>query len=377
MSAHLSAPVPADAGLTDAVYRCVLEPEGWTDVMAQVAQAFPSNAQTFYFLNRATGHLRPMCLRGIDLGLLPSLDALYFAPDNPCLWMTKQWHRPGVVRTNERMEGHLRRTGDLFRSAYYNEWMRPQGLHHMIGNTLVAEGELVANITLMRPRDMPTFDATEVRRFEHLTRHMARALQTGFTLEARAAGSDRWAALAALPGAVAVVDAELRPVFANAAMDTLLRAGRTLAQRAGRIVAVDADAHGRLITALRSAGEAPAAPVWLPAASGGGVMLLDVTPVAARPGTYLPARPLVMLAVRRGAIAPADMARVLREHHGCTRSETALAVHLAQGLDLQAAAAALGLTYGTARVYLKTLFQRLDVHSQAQLVAALTRLGED
>ena len=139
----------------------------------------------------------------------------------------------------------------------------------MIGNTLVAEGELVANITLMRPRDMPTFDATEVRRFEHLTRHMARALQTGFTLEARAAGSDRWAALAALPGAVAVVDAELRPVFANAAMDTLLRAGRTLAQRAGRIVAVDADAHGRLIAALRSAGEAPAAPVWLPAASGG------------------------------------------------------------------------------------------------------------
>ena len=52
-------------------------------------------------------------------------------------------------------------------------------------------------------------------------------------------------------------------------------------------------------------------------------------------------------------------------------------MHLAQGLDLQAAAAALGLTYGTARVYLKTLFQRLDVHSQAQLVAALTRLGED
>ena len=373
MSADLSA--SADPGLTDAVYRCVLEPEGWADVMAQVAQAFPSNAQAFYFLHRATGHLRPMRLSGIDLGLLPSLDALYFAPDNPCMWMTKQWHRPGVVRTNERMEAHLRRAGDLFRSAYYNEWMKPQGLHHMIGNTLVAEGELVANITLMRPRDMPTFDAAEVRRFERLTRHMARALQTGFALEARAAGADRWAALAALPGAVAVVDTDLRPVFANAAMDTLLRAGHTLVQRAGRLMAVDADAHGRLVAATRAAGDAPPEPVWLPAGTAGGVLLIDVTPVAARPGTYLPARRQLMLAVRRGAIAPADLSRVLRERHGCSRSEAALAVHLAQGLALQAAAAALGLTYGTARVYLKTLFQRLDVHSQAQLVAALARLG--
>ena len=373
MSADLSA--SADPGLTDAVYRCVLEPEGWADVMAQVAQAFPSNAQAFYFLHRATGHLRPMRLSGIDLGLLPSLDALYFAPDNPCMWMTKQWHRPGVVRTNERMEAHLRRAGDLFRSAYYNEWMKPQGLHHMIGNTLVAEGELVANITLMRPRDMPTFDAAEVRRFERLTRHMARALQTGFALEARAAGADRWAALAALPGAVAVVDTDLRPVFANAAMDTLLRAGHTLVQRAGRLMAVDADAHGRLVAATRAAGDAPPEPVWLPAGPTGGVLLIDVTPVAARPGTYLPARRQLMLAVRRGAIAPADLSRVLRERHGCSRSEAALAVHLAQGLALQAAAAALGLTYGTARVYLKTLFQRLDVHSQAQLVAALARLG--
>ena len=373
MSADLSA--SADPGLTDAVYRCVLEPEGWADVMAQVAQAFPSNAQAFYFLHRATGHLRPMRLSGIDLGLLPSLDALYFAPDNPCMWMTKQWHRPGVVRTNERMEAHLRRVGDLFRSAYYNEWMKPQGLHHMIGNTLVAEGELVANITLMRPRDMPTFDAAEVRRFERLTRHMARALQTGFALEARAAGADRWAALAALPGAVAVVDTDLRPVFANAAMDTLLRAGHTLVQRAGRLMAVDADAHGRLVAATRAAGDAPPQPVWLPAGPAGGVLLIDVTPVAARPGTYLPARRQLMLAVRRGTIAPADLSRVLRERHGCSRSEAALAVHLAQGLALQAAAAALGLTYGTARVYLKTLFQRLDVHSQAQLVAALARLG--
>lgn len=369
-SAHL------DPGLTEAVYRCVLEPEGWSDVMEQIGQVFPSNAQTFYFLQRDTGHVRPMCLRGIDLGLLPRFDELYFAPDNPCLWMTQQWHRPGMVRTNERMAALLRRDGDLFRSAYYHEWMKPQGLHHMIGNTLIAEGELVANITLMRPHDMPTFDAAEVRGFEHLTRHMQRALQTSYALEARAVGGDRWAALAALPAAAAVVDDSLRLAFANAPMDALLRGGRALTLRSGRIAAVDAAAQARLVAAVRSATEAPPPAVWLPSASAGGVVLLDVTPVSAPSARYLPSRPHVLLSVRRGALSAQEIAAVLRERYGCTRSEVALAVLLAQGMALNAAAAEMGLTYGTVRVYLKTLFQKLDVHSQAQLVAALARLGE-
>ena len=364
----------ADRDLTETVYRCVLEPDAWSDAMAQMRRAFPSTAQTFYFLQRDTGHVRPMALTGIDLGLLPAFDALYFAPDNPCMWVTKQLHRPGVVRTNERMEAFLRREGDLYRSAYYHEWMKPQGLHFMMGNTMVAEGDLVANITLMRPRDMPTFDAAEVRRFERLTEHMRRALQTGFALEARRAGADRWAALAVLPGAVAVVDAGLKLDFANAPMETLLRTGDTLVRRAGRLVAADPAAQGRLAAAVRSAADTPAAPVWLPTPRG--VLLLDVTPLALRPGGYLPRQRLVMLAARRGALTADEMLGLLRERYGCTRSEAALAVQLARGQALNAAAAAQGLTYGSARVYLKTLFQKLGVHSQAQLVAALSRLGE-
>jgi len=375
MSSH--PPAFADPDLTESVYRCVLEPDGWSDVMAQMHRAFATTAQTFYFLQRDTGNVRPICLRGIDQGLLPRFDELYFAPDNPCMWVSQQMHQPGVVRTNERLEAYLGRHGDLYRSAYYHEWMKPQGLHYMIGNTLIAEGDLVANITLMRPSDMPTFDAAEVQRFEHLTGHMRRALQTGFALEARAAAADHWAALAALPGAVALVGTDLRLAFANAPMEALLRGGRTLALRAGRIVAVDVAAQGRLAAAVRTATDTPAAPVWLPAASaGGGVLLLDVTPVAPRPGRYLPAQPLVMLAARRSAVAPQDMARVLREHHGCTRSESALALQLVQGRSLGDAAAALGVTYGSARAYLKALFLKLDVHSQAQLVALLARLGE-
>lgn len=371
-----ASPAHADPGLIEAIYRCVLEPEGWPDVMALLEQALPSSAQTFYFLQRDTGQVRPVCLRGIDRGLLRYFDELYFAPDNPCMWVSQQQHRPGVVRTNERLEARLGRAGDLYRSAYYHEWLKPQGLHFMIGNTLVADGGLVGNITLMRGADMSTFSAVEVRRFERLTAHMQRALQAGFSVETQAAGHALWAGLAALPGPVALVTPQLDLRFANPAMEALLRRCGALTLRDGRLGAIDAGGQLRLAQAVRAAIDAPVAPVWLPGPADGVDLLLDVSRVALRPGCYLPLRPLVLLAVRRSAVTPQELQQVLREAHGCTRSEAALAAQLAHGRALGDAAAALGITYGSARTYLKALFLKLEVHTQAQLVALLGRLGQ-
>ncbi len=369
--------VRADAELQAAVARCVADPDAWGDVMAQMRDAFASTAQTFYILQRDTGHLTPISLHGIDAARLPSLDSLYFAPDNPCMWVSKALHRPGVVRTNERMEAHLGRAGDLYRSAYYHEWLKPQQLHYMIGNTLVEDGATVANITLMRPREMPTFDAADVRRFERLTRQMRKSLQArlGFEASGAAGAGDAWAMLAAHPGAVAVVDAGLQLVYANPPMEATLRGGSTLALRGGRLAAIDAAAQTRLAAAVRAAADAAAA-VWLPAAAGGRVLLLDVTSVAIRTARSLPARRLVMLSARRVAVGSDETVRVLRECHRCTRSEAMLAARLRDGHALDDAARSLGVTYETARAYLKTLFLKLDVHSQAQLVARLASLGE-
>jgi len=48
-----------------------------------------------------------------------------------------------------------------------------------------------------------------------------------------------------------------------------------------------------------------------------------------------------------------------------------LAKLLAEGRGLREAARSLGITYGTARAYLKVVFQKMAVHSQAQMVAKL------
>ena len=48
----------------------------------------------------------------------------------------------------------------------------------------------------------------------------------------------------------------------------------------------------------------------------------------------------------------------VRHLHGCTAAEARLAKLLAEGHGLREAAQSLGITYGTARAYLKIVFQK-------------------
>lgn len=360
--------------LTDAVYRAALEPLAWNDVMLSMKRSFPSAAQTFYLLHMQPRRIQPVSLAGIEPAWLRSFDALYFAPDNPWIRMTQHLHRPGVVRTNERLDRVLRTRGALYRSSYYNDWMRPQGFKYTIGNTLLSEGGIVANITLMRAPDMRTFGSAEVRRFEALSRHMTRALQMSIRLERTESGAADTGVLDALPHALAVVDAQRRLLHANAAMESLLRRRCGLAAREGRIEAASADAQ----PALRALIDAALGPQRQ--ASTGALALpcneakrLEVSamPLPGRMGRTLIARPTVLLmATQRGGRPAPGQASICRRH-GLTAAEGRLAEWLCRGRGLKEAAQGLGVTYGTARAYLKTAFAKLGVHSQAQLVARM------
>jgi DNA-binding CsgD family transcriptional regulator len=365
--------------LTDAVYRAALEPEGWTDVMALMRERYPSTAQTFYFLNRRERRLRPVCLAGIEAGMVGSFDNLYFAPDNPWMRVSQRLHRPGVVRTNERLDRFLREQGALYRSAYYNDWMRPQGFRHTMGNTLLSEDEVVANITLMRPADMGTFAPAEVLAFERLSRHMTRALQMAVRLDRLEGAPAGTAAFDALPLPLALVDAQRRVLHANAAMESVLRRREGLWLRQGVLTASDSAAQQGLTARVAAAVNVsesrppPAVPLWLPSGPHEGLSV-QVLPVAGGRGRYLPPRRCVLVMVVDAPGVPALALEALRGCHGCTPSEARLALLICNGRGLREAAADMGITYGTARVYLKTVFEKLGVHSQSQLVSRVLQL---
>jgi DNA-binding CsgD family transcriptional regulator/PAS domain-containing protein len=360
--------------LTDDVYRAALEPAAWDEVMQLMSRRFPSAAQTFYFLHLEPRQVQPVSLQGIEPRWLRSFDEHYFARDNPWIKLTQRLHRPGVVRTNERLDRLLRDPGVLYRSAYYNDWMRPQGFKYTIGNTLLAQDGIVANITLLRAPDMKTFSRAEVHEFELLSTHMTRALQMGMRLERPEACPASTATLDAMPQAIAVIDAQRRVLYANAAMQSVLAHKQGLAVRQGELQATHAGAQQRFAACVANAvssdkaASAGIAPLIMRFAESGHLRLY-VLPLTGSLGRALISRPTVLLmATEHARLASASHAAIC-QLYGCTPSEARLARLLAEGHTLQQSASQMGITYGSARVYMKIVFEKVGVHTQAQLVA--------
>lgn len=373
--------IPED--LTAAVYGAALDPRAWADVMQSMQRSFPSVAQTFYLLHMQPRRIQPVSLVGIAPQWVRNFDELYFAADNPWMRVTRQLHRPGVVRTNERLDRVLRQRGALYRSAYYNEWMRPQRFRYTIGNTLLAEGGIVANVTLMRAPDMKTFSTAEVHAFEVLSRHMTRALQMSIRLGRSETCAASTALLDALPQPVAIVGAQQLLLYANGAMEALLRRGDALALRQGRLCAARPESQhllaDRVAAALAPDGgnlPADARPLRLPCGEEGASLSVSVVPLIGRLGQTLIARPTALLTVDGAAHASRLSHGAICQRHRLTATEGRLAELLGRGRGLREAARAMGITYGTARGYLKTVFDKTGVHTQAQLVAAVLG-GED
>lgn len=362
--------------LTDAVYRAALEPVAWHDVMELMKSSFPSVAQTFYFLHLEPRHVRPVHLSGIEPRWVSVFDEHYFSPDNPWIRLTHTLHRPGVIRTTERLERFLKDAGVLYRSSYYHEWMKPQGFKHNIGNTLLSEHGVVANITLFRSADMDTFNDEEVRSFEVLSKHMTRSLQLALRLEHPERNLASVAAFDALPEGVAVVDDKRHLLYANRAMESLLRHARGLTARAGELIATQSTARKALVDLIdgvfKGGRSVPASlgPLSLPC-EGHGHLSVRAVPLGRSTRPFFPVRSAALLLVSECPGRRVLACSEIRHLHGCTLAEARLAKLLAEGRGLREAAQSLGITYGTARVYLKVVFQKMAVHSQAQMVTKL------
>lgn len=367
--------------ITESIYRAALEPGAWSDVMSMMKAGFRSQAETFYFLDFAPRKVRPVHLCGIGDGWLARFDELYFTPDNPWCIHSRELHRPGVVRTNERLDAHTRRSGTLYRSVYYNEWMRPQGLRYSIGNTLLAQDGTVANVTLLRAPEEGTFGPDEILAFERLTRHFERALDIAIRLESAALQGERSTrAFDELAHGVVILDPRGRLQYANRAAQARLARGDGLALRDGVLSATLAREQPRLESLLRKvlpdAGPGlDSGPARLSLARGDrpGTLVLSAMRVASGQARYLASRAAILMTIADAAGPAADAFEPLRRLHGFTPAESRLACALAGGESLRDAATRMGVTYSTARGYLKLLFHKTGTHRQAELVAMLMR----
>lgn len=375
-------PASTSAALTEALFDAAVDPEGWTSVMGLLERQYGNHAGAFYFLDYRARTLRALCIHGISAAYHQSFAECFYTADNPCI-RSPELHAPGQVRTDAHIADYFRDSLVLQRSTYYNEWLRPQDLAHTIGTTPLAENGLVLNLSLLRAGDRGHFSRGETRAFALFARQLQRALRVALRLDTLQQGTDLTSqAFDRLAHGIVLLDAQARVVHGNAAAHAILLSGRGLRLRAGRLEATDPGDRQQLAAAVRHCTRHPTEPMpptlaHLTVRAGDSTALwLSAVPLRSGQGVLAAPRAVVLLVIADSTAQPAAAGiDATCRSHGFTAAETRLARALADAPGLRAAAEQAGLSYETARWYLKILFQKTGTRRQAELVRKLLACG--
>lgn len=265
-------------------------------------------------------------------------------------------------------------------------WWSKLGLRYHMGAALPGTDGHRCNIGLQRARTRGHVGDADIKSFALVAPHVRRAMQMAHSLGSMRAGwQSSLAVLHTVPQGLIIVNRAGRASFVNAAAEAILQAGDALNLKDGYLTAKrQSDAH-RLGQALRealslAAGDTTAAGRWV------GIN---------RPTTSLPYSIYIApihseatLIDGEGAgamIVIHDLTRkakvndqILTSLFGLTSKEARVASEIGSGTDLKSAAEGLEITPATARVHLGSIYRKLSIGRQQDLVGivhSLTPLG--
>jgi len=355
----------------DRCYSALAEPDGMDSLVRFLCRQFSARAGDVVTEAVGAPVIQTHGSAGFDDSFRTSYDA-DFLGDNP--WVESLRRLP-----RGRVHGEAAETDDYWDSAYYNEWVRPQGLRHSIGAILDASPEHHTWVGFAREAGLSGF-GEEAKFLERLIPHLRRA--TGLSREISTA-RQRHAGIAALIDIldfpVLVVDRVARLIEANRAGQTLLdRPGPLWLSGQGRISAQGAAGNAELRGAIARSGAVMATPEsGCPAAvlldpPGGPALVVDVMPLRCDLTGYSGSG-CVGLFVHDLAARRRLHLHALVSAHGLTETECDLAQWLASGRSLRAFAEARGVAIGTARWHLKNIEQKTGARRVEELVALIHR----
>lgn len=256
-------------------------------------------------------------------------------------------------------------------SEFFNEYMRPQGLHHAVNLTLTTGAQHRVCLAAMRHQRFGGYGDQDRRVLEAVLPHLRRAFDMAERLDLmHVQGKAGFSAFERLASAVMLVDDEARLVFANRSAERLLARGLGLIERNGRLRAPRAEPDARLRAAIAGATGGRPTSVALAFMPGDGRPALSATilPSDPRRSIFAAMRPLALVMVHDPAASTGVSEEAVRARFDATPAEARLAVALCAGENLSAYAASARVSVTTAKTHLNGLFAKLEVNRQADLM---------
>ncbi len=363
----------------DHIYSAATDRDAWPRAVQSLQGLFASNSTGLYSVDARRQGVSIIDVRDIDPDYVRAYVDRYLH-DNP--WSpVPSYQRPGVIRTDRSLDDHYGQPGYYRSTGFFNEWMRPQDFIYSLGVNLLADERIQVKLYLYRSRQGGAFSRREIDRFQLLVGHLRNAATIAQRLalsESRAL--DSLHVIDRLTFGIAFLDEEGRLMHANRFAGTLFREHDGLCCRDGRITTLHRADDRQLTASVKAAlaihqGRGIDAPCPINArrkSPHARALSVLATPLPRRPDhPFAPRSAAVALIVSAPEQGPTIPSEWLRRRYGLTGTETRLVQCLVLDASLRIAADSAGLSYETARWYLKRIFQKTGASRQSDLVRRL------
>jgi DNA-binding CsgD family transcriptional regulator len=258
------------------------------------------------------------------------------------------------------------------------DFCRRHDTPHICLSPLIKEGGMLVGLAVIRSASQGEIDARQRAVFTTLAPHMRAAVKTQMALEHQGALLVA-GAMEALSMAVFVCDRLGTVKAMTPAAEALVSKGDALRLRSGRMKGAHAAETHRLTEAIDKAADVvirpggPRCSTVLMRGNAAQPLALDVVPLPKRDFAF-GFEPRVLVMMRASESNAARTLLLLQSAYHLTAAEADVALRLSNGQRPENIAATRGVSLGTVRVQIRTIFTKLDVHRQSELVARVKHL---
>ena len=357
-----------DGDLVAAIYDSIIEPSGWDEVVKRIVEATKSFSGNLVLQQAGAGSLA--ALYNVDPLYADAYAQTYYKNDplNTPVWSIA----PGEVRACS-----YTHTDSFRASAYYDEFVRPQGWVDLVVTGLARTPNAFSLLALTRSPDAVWLERAQWRLLETLAPHLQRAATIQDLLSGtRATTESLGAAVAAAGFAVFLLTKDCRVAFANAKAEDLVRRQTGLRYERGQLAAATPALTHRL-HALARAGSWPGrgngeigGTLEISRGENRQPLVAHVIPLAANrvAAVFDIDRPAAAVFIVDPAAGPGAQIQRFAARFGLTPAETRVLAEIIGGNGLLAAAARLNITYATAREHAKRILSKTGTTRQTELI---------
>lgn len=311
---------------------------------------------------------------GVDPGRMKQYEDYYHFINVHEIQSAPRFSPGSVLSTGETCTDRV-----LLSSEYYNDFLRPQGFYHVCGAIVRLGSKLTSILSVYPARHSDSVSDQGMSLMEVLIPHLQRVRNLSMQIGITGPGIQ---ALNHSPTGVIVTSADAKILLMNAAAERFIARSDGLSSSGGFFRATQPQDATKLRQSIRSV----CAGVEEPSMG-----RITGVPITLTLGRRLGARPY-QVAVERFVNKPSGMAartailyiidpdeapdipqKTLAVVYGLTAAEARLSNLLLQGQDLTEACASLAIRRNTGRAHLRSIFDKLGVNSQSQMIALIAR----